>query len=232
MRFPMIGIVLLALVLGSSTAYAGESGWLSLGAKGWSPSITSKSGIGTAHATAEAKATRQDIVDWCASWTPDASDCVAREMATDEVKKTYRASADCMRGTITPVDGASYTFAGVWDASDIGAGRTRWQDAAGQIVGRDNASGGLAISQQWEELCPGPLKIPPAKGTPLPAAKAPAPAAAAGAFAVGDVIEAKYGREWIRGRIDKIRPGPEYDVRLDNGQRGILPPRMIRKAGP
>lgn len=227
----MIAIVLLVLVFGSSTAHAEESGWLSLGAKGWSPSITSKSGIGTAHATAEAKATRQDIVDWCASWTPNATDCVAREMATDEVKQTYRASADCTRGTITPVDGAHYTFAGVWDASDIGAGRTRWRDAAGQIVGRDNASGGLAISQQWEELCPGPLKIQPAQGTPPPAAKAPAPAAAADGFAVGDVIEAKYGREWIRGRIDKIRPGPEYDVRLDNGQRGILPPRMIRKAG-
>mgnify|MGYP000629469720 CR=1 FL=1 len=227
----MIAIVLLALVLGSSAAYAGESGWLSLGAKGWSPSITAKSGIGTAHATAEAKATRQDIVDWCASWTPDATDCVAREMATDEVKKIYRASADCTRGTITPVDGAHYTFAGVWDGSDIGEGRTRWKDAAGQIVGRDNASGGLAISQQWEELCPGPLEIQPATGTPPPAAQAPTPAAAGG-FAVGDVIEAKYGREWMRGRIDKIRPGPEYDVRLDNGQRGILPPRMIRKAGP
>jgi hypothetical protein len=217
----VIAIVLLGLVLGPSNACAGESGWLSLGAKGWSPSITSKSGIGTAHATAEAKATRQDIVDWCASWTPDATDW-----------KTYRASADCLAGTITPVDGASYTFAGVWDASDIGAGRTRWRDAAGKIVGRDNASGGLAIAQQWEELCPGPLKIQPAKGAPPAAPKDRAPAAAAGDFVVGDVIEAKYGREWIRGRIDKIRPGPEYDVRLDNGQRGILPPRMIRKAGP
>jgi hypothetical protein len=40
----------------------------------------------------------------------------------------------------------------------------------------------------------------------------------------------------VRGRIEKIRQvsganGPEvaYDVRLGNGQRGILPPRMVRK---
>ena len=31
-------------------------------------------------------------------------------------------------------------------------------------------------------------------------------------------------QEWLS------RGGPEYDVRLENGQRGILPPRMIRKA--
>jgi hypothetical protein len=33
-------------------------------------------------------------------------------------------------------------------------------------------------------------------------------------------------------RVTRKGPGgsPEYDVRLDNGQRGILPPRMVRKA--
>lgn len=52
-----------------------------------------------------------------------------------------------------------------------------------------------------------------------------------------DEGEDKYGREWVRGRIEKIRQvtgakGPEraYDVRLDNGQRGIPPSGMLRKA--
>ena len=137
----------------------------------------------------------------------------------------------CTRGRITAVDGATYTLDGVWDASDLGAGRTRWRDAGGKIVGRDNASGGLDVSQQWEVLCPGRVKIPTNSDS---AAVARVPAAQ---FAVGQTIEAKYGREWVRGRIEKIRQvtgakGPElaYDVRLDNGQRGILPSRMLRKA--
>jgi hypothetical protein len=74
------------------------------------------------------------------------------------------------------------------------------------------------------------VKVPANAG---PAAPAGVPTAE---FAVGQTIEAKYGREWVRGRIEKIRQvtgaGPElaYDVRLDNGQRGILPSRMLRKA--
>ena len=171
--------------------------------------------------------TRKEIEGWCANWTPDDKGCVARELASDAAKKTYRASADCTKGRITAVDGE--TLDGVWDASDIGAGRTRWRDRSGEVVGRDNASGGLGISQQWEVLCPGPVK------TPQPASTRPA--APVGEFAVGQVIEAKYGRDWVRGRVEKIRPVAgsdgsrvEYDVRLENGQRGILPARMLRKA--
>jgi hypothetical protein len=80
---------------------------------------------------------------------------VKRELA-QEGNKTYRASADCTAGRITTIDGGVYTLAGVWDRSDIGGGRTKWKGADGAIVGRDNASNGLAISQQWELLCPGP----------------------------------------------------------------------------
>src|SRR6185295_12591064 len=117
---------------------------------------------------------------------------------------TYRASADCPAGKITTIDGQSYTLAGVWDASDVGAGRTKWKDASGQIVGRDNASGGLGISQQWEVLCPGPVKATSA-AKPVSPKAAVAPT---GEFAVGQVVEAKYGRDWVRGRIDKIVSGP------------------------
>jgi hypothetical protein len=46
-----------------------------------------------------------------------------------------------------------------------------------------------------------------------------------------------YGSEWVRGRINAIRQvtganGPElaYDVGLDNGKRGVLPARLVRRA--
>lgn len=222
-------LVVTTVLLCSVTAFAQQGEWLSRGAKDWAPTVTKKSGIGTAHAVAEARATKQEIEGWCENWSPGDVGCVAREMANPDFKKTFSARADCLAGTITTIDGGSYTLAGVWDASDIGAGRTKWKDASGAVVGRDNASGGLGISQQWEVLCPGPLKTHTASKLAPPRAAAPP----AGGFAVGEVIEAKYGRDWVRGRIDKIRPGPngpEYDVRLDNGQRGILPPRMVRKA--
>jgi len=75
--------------------------------------------------------------------------------------------------------------------------------------------------------------------SPLNSAGAASPdsvrSARAAEFAVGQVVEAKYGREWVRGRISRIRqvPGPKgpeiaYDVNLDNGKRGVLPARMLR----
>src|SRR5688572_363037 len=134
-----------ALVSVGVSAAQGE--WLSLGAKGWAPAVTSKSGIGTANAVAEARVTRKEIEGWCANWSPGDKGCVQRELSSPDAKKTYRASADCTAGRITAVDGNSYTLAGKWDGSDIGGGRTRWRDASGRIVGRDNASGGLGIAQ-------------------------------------------------------------------------------------
>lgn len=226
-------LVAVAMLAGSTGAPAAD--WLSLGSKHWAPTVTSKTGIGTANAAAEAKVTREEITGWCANWSPGDADCAKRELASAEAKKTYRATADCTRGRITAVDGNTYTLAGMWDNSDIGGGRSKWRDASGKIVGRDNASGGLGISQQWEVLCPGPIEGAPVGATPAspPPGKKAAPAAQ---FAVGQTVEAKYGREWVRGRIDRVLqvagtrgPQTEYDVRLVNGQRGILPERMVRR---
>lgn len=225
-----------AVALAGSVGVAAAD-WLSLGSKHWAPTVTSKSGIGTANAVAEAKVTREEIAGWCGNWSPGDADCVKRELASEAAKKTYRATADCTRGRITTVDGNTYTLAGTWDASDIGAGRTKWRDGSGKIVGRDNASGGLGIAQQWEVLCPGTATVPPANASPgnSPPRAAPAPAAR---FKTGQTVEAKYGRSWVRGQIQRVLQGAgakgpqtEYDVRLDNGQRGILPERMVRPAG-
>ena len=226
----------------TAVALAGAAGiadadWLSLGSKHWAPTVTSRSGIGTANASAEGKVTREEIAGWCANWSPGDVDCVKRELGSEAAKKTYRATADCTRGRITAVDGNTYTLAGTWDASDIGAGRTKWRDGSGKVVGRDNASGGLGIAQQWEVLCPGAATAPPADASRAksPPTAAPAPATR---FKTGQTVEAKYGRSWVRGRIQRVLQGTgaggprtEYDVRLDNGQRGILPERMVRSAG-
>lgn len=235
---PLAWAVWLSTTLICTSALAAEKEWLSLGSKSWAPSVYSKRGAGTANAVAEARVTRQEIADWCANWSPGDKNCVAQTLASIDLNQVYRASADCLAGRITAVDGQRYTFAGVWDNRDIGGGRTQWRDQRGKIVGRDNASGGLGISQQWEVLCPGPLKI---GRTPAPPA-APSPPAhpalvVAAPYAVGESIEARYGRDWVPGRIQSIRQmngsrGPEwqYEVRLANGQRGIIPARMLRKA--
>ena len=81
-----------------------------------------------------------------------------------------------------------------------------------------------------------PLKKCAGGTAATPSAPAAQPAAAA-QFAVGDAVEARYGRDWIPGRINSVRQsrnaqGAEvvYEVLLENGKRGMLPAGMIRKA--
>ncbi len=213
--------------------------WLALCSKCVNPTIFSLTGADTTNAVAQARITREQIEGWCANWQPGDAACVARGLQEHDLKKVYRASADCRAGTITPVDGNTYRLAGVWDNSDIGGGRSRWRDAQGRIVGRDNASGGLGISQQWEVLCPsagkrgaGQARAP---GTAA-ASKAPPPMVPLKAdYAVGQVVMARYGNQWIRAKVNAVRQvkgrsGPElaYDVSLDNGKRGLVPARMLR----
>jgi hypothetical protein len=220
----------------SPAAARTSTDWLSLCGKCLSPSITSKSGLGTANAVAEGRITRRDAEEWCANWSPGTNleTCARQQLASGEAKKTYRATADCTKGRITAIDGVTYTLAGKW-TSDVGKGRTKWRDPSGNIVGQDHASNGLAISQQWEVLCPATAKASTAPGA---AAAAPAKPRSAPAVqsAVGELVEARYGRDWVRGRVSAVRQvtgrsGPElaYDVRLENGQRGILPAGMLRK---
>lgn len=251
MRTRLTLVAIAALVPAASAA---QSEWLSLGSKHWAPTVTKKSGIGTENAVAEAKVTRQAIEGWCANWSPGDPNCVRSVLDSPEAKQTYRASANCIAGRITPVDGNTYTLAGRWDNADIGGGRSRWRDASGRIVGRDNASGGLGISQQWELLCPETSKPPRSMGStsrpggeprtavPQPAPRStppsasPAPATTGATFAVGEIVYARYGPAWVRGRVTKVSRvsgarGPElaYNVTLDNGEKGLLPATMMRK---
>jgi hypothetical protein len=74
----------------------------------------------------------------------------------------------------------------------------------------------------------GTAAAPSPQGTPSPQT------AGVMQFAVGDTVEARYGRDWIPGRINNVRQsGAEvvYEVLLENGKRGMLPASMIRKPG-
>ena len=150
----------LAAALLGAPAHAGSSGeWLS-STDGPSPIVSSKSGAGSAQASATAKVTSESIKTLCADQArgnpaeaKSAMDACSKQWQ-GELGKTYTVRADCTVGKLDPLDGKSYVLDGLWDSSDVGAGRTRWRGPDG-VVGRDGASGGLSLSQQWEVLCPG-----------------------------------------------------------------------------
>src|SRR5215831_20713372 len=139
----------------TSSARAGSSAeWLA-STDGPSPTVTTKSGVGTA------KVTFESIRTFCSDQGGQGSSAQARagvdacvQQQKPELGKTYTVQADCTSGRLQPLDGNTYVLDGLWDNSDVGGGRTRWKGPNG-VVGRDNASGGLALSQQWEVLCPG-----------------------------------------------------------------------------
>jgi hypothetical protein len=187
---PILAVALAGAALVSGVARAASSAeWLS-STDGPSPAVTSKSGTGTAQATATAKVTSESIQTFCANQAAQggntAQACAKQEQS--ELGKTYSIQADCTVGRLKALDQNTYVLDGLWDNSDVGAGRTRWQGPNG-VVGRDSASGGLALSQQWEVLCPGRVSasvlakarsLSPSGGTGGGAAASAAPASVCG----------------------------------------------------
>ena len=144
-------LVLLSFALCGSAQQQGD--WISLCSKCLSPSVSSKSGVGTTHATASGKVTLKDAQMYCGSWDPDNKAC-PREQLTSEKGQIYNISANCPAGKLTSTDGTIYTRTNErWDSSDVGAGQPKFRSADGKIVGRDNASGGLDLAANWELLC-------------------------------------------------------------------------------
>jgi hypothetical protein len=152
-------LALVAIVfLLSAGAQQGETQWIPMCSKCLTPSISAKSGIGTAHAAAEGKVTLKDAQMWCASWDPDNKAC-PKEQLDNEKGAAYRISANCPAGKLTSDDGATYTVtAEVWNKDDVGAGQPKLRGPDGKIVGRDDASNGLGLAAQWQLLCPGKVK--------------------------------------------------------------------------
>ena len=136
------------------------------------PRVTAKSGIGTANASVEAKVTPEDAAKWCASYKPRYKLCQQEEVRNGWIgfKNLYRASADCVAGRMTAIDGNTYTYIGVWEDGP-GKGRpkftttnrrfphTKWDETgvemhpSGSITGWGGGSPNLAA--QWEVLCTG-----------------------------------------------------------------------------
>lgn len=118
--------------------------------------IFSSSGIGTAHATAEARLTYADIKSNCENYAMSSdTNCgkEAKEMLAQQAGKIYRASADCIHGKLTDIYGDSYTYDEIWTSGWI-KGQSRWRDAKGKILGPEGPYGSFAIAATGAVLCP------------------------------------------------------------------------------
>jgi len=153
---PLLSVLVLFIASASAQQnLADETQWIPLCSKCLSPSISSKSGLGTSHAMAAGKVTLKDAQQWCASWEPDNKAC-PKEQLDGEKGTVYRISANCPAGKLTSYDGSTYTHTKeVWNGEDIGEGQPKFRGADGKIVGRDNASNGLGLAGEWTILCPG-----------------------------------------------------------------------------
>ena len=151
------------------------------------PRVTTKSGIGTANATAEAKIHPADAAKWCATYKPKDKLCVQEQVRSGWIgfRGLYRANADCTAGRMTAIDGNTYTYIGVWEEGP-GKGRPKFTttnrhfphikwDETGVDVHPDGTftgwgGGSPNLAAQWEVLCAGALA--PAVAAAQPVAKA------------------------------------------------------------
>jgi hypothetical protein len=147
------------------------------------PRVTSKSGVGTANAAAEAQVTKDDATAWCAKFNKGNPTCADDQVAQGGTAggakyraNAFKAAANCGAGKLTAVDGRSYTYVGKWPDGGAGAGRAKFQGSMGEVGGRvfeqqdgpQVANGSMSISEvalepnageslaiQWEILCAG-----------------------------------------------------------------------------
>ncbi len=173
-------ILVLGLLHSGGPAFSAEAEYLPICnlPKCLNPQITTKSGIGTANATAEARISPDDAAKWCATYKPRDKYCAKEQVQSGWIgfRPLYRASADCLAGRMNGIDGGNYVYVGVWEEG-AGKGRPRfrvkgdakdlkWEgsgaavDHTGTFLGWGGGSSNLA--EQWEVLC---------AGSPAPALK-------------------------------------------------------------
>jgi hypothetical protein len=149
---------------------------LSLCGKCQTPTIFSKSGIGTAHAVAKARVTYQDAKGYCGQWSmEDHPDCdkQAKETLQEEKGKIYTATADCVHGKLTDANGENFIYAGLWPKTgnrfqdQYLAGKTRWRwgpgsdGDTGKIVDENGPTNAFMVSATAEILCPRGIGVKP-----------------------------------------------------------------------
>ncbi|ULA63653.1 MAG: conserved exported protein of unknown function [Nitrospira sp.] len=135
------------------------------------PQVTTKAGIGTANATAEARIHPDDAAKWCAAYKPRDPLCAKEQVRSGWIgfRPLYRASADCAAGHLTAIDGNLYLYKGRWEDGD-GKGRPRFRrkgdpqdlkwEGAGATVDHTGAfldwgGGNSNLAAQWDVLCSG-----------------------------------------------------------------------------
>jgi hypothetical protein len=120
-------------------------------------SITSLEGVGTEHATVEARFTRQDIERYCrneVTGAPSASrlsDCIREN--SSELDKTLRAEANCSDLTVKPTSGGSYKFFVIGE--DYGGRVPTWTNlATGKVECGARACNGANATSDFALPCP------------------------------------------------------------------------------
>ena len=121
-----------------------------------SASITLLEGVGTEHATVEARISRQNIERYCqdeAGDTPPSqlSDCIREN--SGELNKTLRAEANCSDLTVKPASGGSYKFFAMGE--DYGGRAPTWTDlASGKVECGARACNSAVATSDFTLLCP------------------------------------------------------------------------------
>ncbi len=135
------------------------------------PQVTTKAGVGTAQATAEAKIHPDDAAKWCAAHKPRDPYCAKEQVRSGWIgfRPLYRASADCAAGHMTAIDGNLYLYKGRWEDGE-GKGRPRFRikgapqdmkwEGAGATVDHTGTflswgGGNSNLAAQWDVLCGG-----------------------------------------------------------------------------
>lgn len=113
-------------------------------------------GIGTSDAYAKGRITQEEAVAHCLNWRPgaDLDECASQLVDDEDVAEI---SADCASGILTSSTGDTYTYDGIYTAYENPdwAGRPRFKDVSGEVVGTSYAEGGITLGTQWDLLCHG-----------------------------------------------------------------------------
>ncbi|WP_134497396.1 hypothetical protein [Microvirga pakistanensis] len=120
--------------------------------------IEKLTGKGTAQAIAEGFVPESEMQASCEGLAHEVTDSYMKDCMTDMRKQygqPFRASADCIAGTMRPAIGGNYKFAGLYTPAEAFGDKniTKWQDDKGEIEPVARATNAYALDQNWKVLC-------------------------------------------------------------------------------
>ncbi|GJD85760.1 hypothetical protein [Methylobacterium haplocladii] len=114
--------------------------------------VTSMSGLDTAHALIRTKHTRQDAIGFCREYVGKVTpDCIRDELA---VRLNDEITANCLRGEFVDFQGNRYRFAGLSRDKDSMAKYRLISLPSGEEADGSSASGYLTNMGIFKALCP------------------------------------------------------------------------------